>query len=214
MKMVKKQVNNGMKALLQNRFFLLIVIVILFDRLTKQIITRMCPCVVAPILNFISATNKGIAFGLFSGTEYANIIFSLIAVVAISLITAFLFQTKNEKVRLGLILMIGGAASNLIDRIVYGSVIDIFDFHLSIWRFPAFNVADAAITIGAFIAIMALFKEGKEEAYKPVRASHPSGSASPKKSSSKKRSSKKKSPAPSSKKRRGSSSSSKEQSRR
>ena len=57
----------------------------------------------------------------------------------------------------GLALILGGALGNLYDRVVYGQVVDFLDFHAASWHFPAFNVADSAITVGAGILILESF---------------------------------------------------------
>lgn len=145
------------KSFFSSKYFMIVLVVVILDRLTKFFAFNNCPCVVGPILNIVRVSNTGIAFGMFKG-QYSNIIFSLVTVLAIAfLIFLGKYKLTNEKVRLGITFMIGGAIGNLIDRLFMGYVLDIFSFHLSVWYFPAFNVADAFVTMGAFFAILFTF---------------------------------------------------------
>ena len=67
------------------------------------------------------------------------------------------------RTRLALALILGGAAGNVIDRVVYGYVIDFIDVYYESWHWPAFNVADAAISVGAFLLLLDAFQGGKEK---------------------------------------------------
>lgn len=101
-------------------------------------------------LTFIG--NSGAAWGLFQGQNFALIILSIVTIVVMFVFRkSFDTSFPPQKVSVGLIL--GGIFGNLIDRIVYGQVIDFLDFH---WRgnhWPAFNIADSAICVGAFLYI-------------------------------------------------------------
>lgn len=63
----------------------------------------------------------------------------------------------------GLSAILGGAVGNLVDRLVYGYVIDFVDFHYGDWHYPAFNLADSAISVGVVLVIIGLFRESPEE---------------------------------------------------
>lgn len=99
------------------------------------------------------------AFGMFQNGFFSNIIFMIVTLLAVAFIT-YLYQNemKDDRIKLGLAFMIGGALGNLLDRVLYGEVIDIFDLHVSIWHFPTFNIADSAITIGAILVIWFTFR--------------------------------------------------------
>lgn len=123
----------------------------------------------AVIPNFfylVHSENPGIAFSFFASgapwVRYALIAVSLviIAVIAWLLVASRHLSSLNAA---GLALILGGAAGNLTDRIVHGSVTDFLEFWFGSYRYPAFNVADAAITIGAILVILdVLFARQKE----------------------------------------------------
>ena len=125
--------------------------VVIVDRLTKYLLFRnLSPGesvrVVPGLFHITLVLNSGAAFGLFKGQ---SVFFTISAVVLIVFILFYICRGRCKDLltltALGLIL--GGAAGNLIDRIAFGYVIDFLDFR--IW--PVFNIADASITIGAFI---------------------------------------------------------------
>ena len=100
--------------------------------------------------------NSGAAFGfLSSASGWQNILFIVIALLACLVILWLIWrmEMKNMLLGIGLMLILGGAAGNLVDRLVHGYVIDFIDFYYRAWHWPAFNVADSAITVGAAILI-------------------------------------------------------------
>jgi signal peptidase II len=120
--------------------------------------------------NFFSLThirNPGVAFGLFASLklEYKALIFVGISTVAIIAILVIFHQTPVEKTRVhyGLILIFSGAVGNLIDRIHYKEVVDFLDFYVGKYHWPAFNVADACITIGVGVMIFDLFYQQQDK---------------------------------------------------
>lgn len=102
---------------------------------------------------FVHVTNSGAAFGLFEGAGFLLAIASVIGVAAIAV---YLFSPgfTHPLLRLGLALMLGGAAGNLLDRVRNGEVVDF----LKIPNWPAFNVADSAITIGVVLLLWTVMK--------------------------------------------------------
>ncbi|HLQ86098.1 MAG TPA: signal peptidase II [Salinisphaeraceae bacterium] len=106
------------------------------------------------VLNITRMHNTGAAFSLFAGA--APWMFALLAViVALGIIIWLRLHPYGERlVAVSLSLILGGALGNAIDRVVHRFVIDFIDFHIGAWHYPAFNIADSAIVIGALIMIV------------------------------------------------------------
>ena len=111
--------------------------------------------IIKNIFHITSIRNTGVAFGIFSGIDslYLQNIFIIITFVAIGFIVFFYWKLESEQcwLSIGTACIMGGAIGNLIDRIRLGGVIDFIDIHYYSHHWPAFNVADSFITIGAFI---------------------------------------------------------------
>ncbi|MBI4619082.1 MAG: signal peptidase II [Desulfobacterales bacterium] len=137
--------------------------VILLDQCSKIYIDRVLPLYYSiPIVkNFIHITyirNTGAAFGLLAsrGTGFKVFFFFITSIIAIIVILFFLRSLKDTETLLtsSLSLIMGGAIGNLIDRVRLGEVIDFIDFHWYSYHWPAFNVADSAITVGGVFLIV------------------------------------------------------------
>ncbi len=142
------------------------VLVIVLDQLTKHWVRVRIPLNTSwqpvpwldPIFTFTHTRNTGAAFGLFGGMNTVFIILALVVVIAILAIYRHLAE-QSWLLRTALALQLGGAASNLIDRVTVGYVTDFFNLR---W-WPIFNVADASIVVGTvLLAIYALFFEQAE----------------------------------------------------
>lgn len=110
--------------------------------------------------NIVRVQNRGVTFGLLSGT------FQPIVLVILSMVVVWFlvdYARKNKNYRPPVSLIIGGAVGNVIDRIVHKSVVDFLDFHLGSYHWPAFNIADSAIVIGVFVLLLISYSEGKNE---------------------------------------------------
>lgn len=150
------------------RWFFLAALVVVLDWLTKAaVLGSFAPGesrAMAPFFNLVLVFNKGAAFSFLAGASgWQTPFFATIAIVA-SVVIVFLIH-KNENKSLfcgGLALILGGALGNLYDRLAYGHVVDFLDFHAAGWHWPAFNVADSAITVGAAILIVESFLHRKE----------------------------------------------------
>jgi signal peptidase II len=151
------------------RWFCLSVLVIFLDYLTKiAVLGSFFPGesrALTPFFNLVLVFNKGAAFSFLASEQgWQTLLFAAIAVVA-SLVAGVLIY-KNPHKNLfccGLALILGGALGNLYDRIAYGHVVDFLDFHAMGWHWPAFNVADSAITVGAGILIVESFLHREAE---------------------------------------------------
>ena len=107
---------------------------------------------VTPFLRIVHIENKGAAFGMFS--QLGNNVFIFIAIIAIIFIFMFLMKLPVGLELYALSLVFGGAAGNLVDRIRFGKVIDFIDIYVNDWHWPAFNVADSALTVGITLFII------------------------------------------------------------
>jgi signal peptidase II len=137
-------------------------IVIVADQITKYIVTHSVPAggrvdVLAPFLRISHIRNPGAIFGVMKSSGGYFTVFSLIAAVVL-MVVLFMSRRARGLVKVGLGLILGGAVGNLIDRLRLGAVVDFMDVGLSgSVRWPSFNVADLAITVGViFIAICSL----------------------------------------------------------
>ncbi len=121
---------------------------------------------VAVIHDLFSLThirNPGAAFGLFANQSLAfrSIFFFSVSSIALVLLLLFFLQAQGEdQFRLnGLSLIFGGAVGNMVDRVRFGEVVDFLDFYVGTFHWPAFNVADSAITIGAALLVLNAMKK-------------------------------------------------------
>ncbi|MCX7125108.1 MAG: signal peptidase II [Gammaproteobacteria bacterium] len=137
-------------------WLLLSLLIIVLDQLTKHLILSHVGATdvvsVFPFLNIILRLNAGAAFSFLGGESGWQIylLSSISAVVAVVLVV-WLSQLPRREwwIAAPVSLVLGGALGNLIDRVHYGYVIDFIDFHLQYWHFATFNIADAAVSVGA-----------------------------------------------------------------
>lgn len=146
--------------------FMLAVLVMILDQGTKYWAnTHLEYGIGLPIIeNYFNLTllyNDGAAFSILSDQQGWQKIFLLtVSSLAVLTITIWLCIGKmNLWLTNGLGLILGGALGNLIDRALYGYVIDFLDFYVQSWHWPAFNIADSAITVGAFLLIIEVLRK-------------------------------------------------------
>jgi signal peptidase II len=150
--------------------------VILADRVTKAgVLAAFRPgeqLVVTPFFSLTLAFNPGAAFSFLAGADgWQRWLFAVIAVAASAVIVWLLRRGGHALYCLGLALILGGALGNLWDRLAIGMVVDFLLFHYAGWAYPAFNVADSAITCGAGLLIFDSFrKQGPEPGATDARA--------------------------------------------
>ena len=149
------------------------VLTVVLDQLTKKIAEAELllhkPIAILPSFNFTLMYNKGAAFSFLSEAGGWQRIFF----VALStIISIFLFfwlkqicsdekQKNNQLLQIAIALILGGAIGNLIDRAMTGAVVDFIQLYYSTYYFPAFNIADSAITVGACLLILDMLLESK-----------------------------------------------------
>ncbi len=143
-------------------FSLVAVAVVILDQVTKYIVnTSMLLHDSIPIINglfnFTYVKNPGAAFGFLSGAPpfFRSVFFIGVTVAAIMLILYYIRKTKTEEPLLttSFSLIMGGAVGNLIDRVRFGEVIDFLDLYIGPHHWPAFNIADSAISVGAILLV-------------------------------------------------------------
>lgn len=115
---------------------------------------------IAPFLNLVLVHNTGAAFSFLAGAGGWQRWFFIAITVAVSavLLTMLRNGAGNRLLATALSLLLGGAAGNLWDRVTLGHVVDFVQFHAGGWYFPAFNVADSAITVGVILLIADSFR--------------------------------------------------------
>lgn len=121
---------------------------------------------ILPIFDITHVHNYGAAFSFLSDAGgWQRYFFTVIAVVISTLLIYWMYKTPTDQKMLltSYALILSGALGNVWDRINYGYVVDFIHFYYGNWSFPAFNVADIAISIGAFFLILDAFFEHKRE---------------------------------------------------
>lgn len=141
--------------------------VILLDQVSKYIVVKTIAMhesipVISGIFSLVQTRNRGMAFGLLNrpGSDFSFYFLVGATFAAVVLLLLWFTWLKDDERRLvlGLSLILGGAIGNLIDRLRLGEVIDFLDLHIGTYHWPAFNIADSAITVGTFwIVINLLF---------------------------------------------------------
>ena len=158
---------------MRNKYLFLFIIsnaLILIDQYTKFMVSLHIPLnysvnVVAGFFNLTHIRNSGVAFGIFSeqNSELKPYLLIFVSIIAIIAILAIFHQTDREKkmVQTGLVLVFSGAIGNLIDRVLHKEVIDFIDIFFENQHWPAFNIADACITIGVMLLAVDMLVNSK-----------------------------------------------------
>ena len=141
------------------RYFVIATLILLLDQLSKwsalSNLQMGVPEPVLPFLNWLLLFNSGAAFSfLAQGSGWQRWFFTILGLAACVYIVWLLRKSQNDKLLcVALSLILGGALGNVLDRIMYGAVVDFIDLHYTNWHWPAFNIADSAICIGAALII-------------------------------------------------------------
>ena len=151
------------------RWLILSLLVVAADQATKLwVLAALQPREVIPVLPVFNLTlvfNEGAAFSFLAGAGgWQRWLFVGVAVAVSTVLIAWLWRLKPEErlTAAGLSLVAGGAVGNLIDRLAYGRVVDFLDFYWRAWHWPAFNVADSAITVGVGLLLLEAFLPKRE----------------------------------------------------
>lgn len=156
-----------------SRWFALAAAVILLDQVTKWAVLENFVYgerrEITGFFNLVLVYNKGAAFSMFASADgWQTPLLILFAIVAAGIVSYLIVRNREKRVLcLGLALILGGALGNLIDRLRLGHVVDFLDFHAMGWHWPAFNVADSGITVGALLLILDGFVHHEKRASAP-----------------------------------------------
>jgi len=113
---------------------------------------RLVP--VAPVFNLVLTMNRGMSFGLFNDGSFNALVFTLLAAAIVAALVVWLARTRDILLRCAIGLVIGGALGNVADRLLRGAVVDFLDFHVGAVHWFAFNLADAAISVGVALMVI------------------------------------------------------------
>lgn len=156
----------------------LAIVVVTLDRWTKDAVIEALPVhssrnIIPGFFDLVHTRNTGIAFSLFAdaGPFVAEVLLPVVSVLAIVFVVAYFWRHSDDasSIRWALALILAGALGNLYDRMQFGYVTDFLLFYVGGWSWPAFNVADSAITVGAGLLLL-------DAARKPSPASESSAS--------------------------------------
>ena len=142
------------------RWFAIAAAVVVADQIVKLVVLHaFAPGeqrVVTGFFNLVLVFNRGAAFSLFAQAPgWQAPVLSAFALIAAVVVSVFIVRSPERGLLcLGLALILGGALGNVIDRLRFGHVVDFVDLHAFGWHWPAFNVADSAISVGAVILIL------------------------------------------------------------
>jgi len=151
--------------------------VVVLDQIVKAIVRREIALnesisVIPGFFDLTRVHNTGTAFGFMNATDFPfkTVILACVAIGALAALAMYAATLPANQwlARIGLALILGGAAGNLIDRITEGYVVDFVDLYWSGWHFWAFNVADASITVGVALMILDLLGAGSRHVSRVV----------------------------------------------
>jgi signal peptidase II len=144
--------------------------IVALDQVTKALVRESIGLhdnvvVVPGLLNLTHVLNTGAAFGMLNAADFPfkSVVVALLAIGALVAIAvyALVFGSETRLARFSLTLILAGACGNLIDRALSGAVVDFVDVYWGSWHFWTFNVADSAITVGAILLVLDMFRTGR-----------------------------------------------------
>src|SRR5476649_2720943 len=147
-------------------------LIVLCDRMTKWLVSQKITLhdsvdVIPGVFRLTHVQNQGAAFGLFSEStsEWRVAMLNMFSFAALAVVSALLWKNGNalNATAIALSLVFGGALGNLWDRVMSGRVVDFLDFYVGSHHWPAFNIADSAIVVGALLLLTEIFLTPQEE---------------------------------------------------
>ena len=147
-------------------YFLVALVIFILDRAAKILVEAYLPLhqsltIIPGFLDLAHTRNTGVAFGFFANSDSSWMPHVLTLISGLALLTILVFSlrnsSRNRKLQLGLMLVLGGAAGNLYDRLLYGYVIDFIEAYYRNYHWPTFNVADSSISIGIGLLLLETF---------------------------------------------------------
>lgn len=148
----------------------IVALIVLIDQITKLYVDASMRLhesipVIAGFFSITHVRNPGAAFGFLADASpfFRSVFFVVVTILAMILILHYIWKSREGERLLtyGLSLILAGAVGNLIDRVRLGEVIDFLDVYIGAYHWPAFNVADSAISVGAVILFIELVRQGK-----------------------------------------------------
>src|SRR5688572_25976367 len=148
-------------------YLFLVISTLLLDRWTKSLIQAQfnlyeSVSVIDGFFNITYVRNTGVAFGMFSSisSPLKSILLSVFAAGAAAAVITYSYRSplRNRLLQGALALILGGALGNLFDRLAYGYVVDFLEFYIGSYHWPAFNIADSAISSGVVLLAVEIFR--------------------------------------------------------
>ena len=151
-----------------HRFLWPALAVLFLDQISKWLILKSLPVhqsitVIQGFFNLVHVRNRGMAFGFMNRMDVTAVSYILVGLsigaVVFLAIWFYRLETRDRYTLVGLSLILGGAFGNLVDRLRFQEVIDFLDFYVGTYHWPAFNMADSAITVGTFWVAVRLLRQ-------------------------------------------------------
>ena len=128
---------------------------------------NFAPVEFTSFFRIVMVWNRGVSFGMFNtGEEVTRWVLTALAVGVSIALVVWLSRVRSRLPAVAIGLVVGGALGNALDRVIRGAVADFFDFHVAGWSWPAFNIADAAITVGVLLLVLDAIRTPRSTAKK------------------------------------------------
>lgn len=116
------------------------------------------PVELTSFFSLVLVWNRGVSFGLFAhNAELSRWLLTAVGIGLSAMVSIWLWKSMTRFTSIATGMVLGGAIGNILDRLLYGAVVDFLDFHLDAWHWPAFNIADSAICVGVCLLIIESF---------------------------------------------------------